>query len=75
LKIRFLHLLPPHDRLDQIRLLQSLLTGERERYADLQASGGSHPLFNDWLRFEIEVLDARLAWFERFSQRCDQAEC
>src|SRR5271168_5350293 len=46
LKMRFLHLLPPHDRRDQIRLLQSLLTGERDRYRDLQTGGGDM-LFND----------------------------
>ncbi|MGB8841069.1 MAG: hypothetical protein WCC64_08335 [Aliidongia sp.] len=70
LKMRFLHLLSPHDRQDQIRLLQGLLAGERERYRDLQASGGGHALFDDWLRFEIEILEARLAWLERFSERC-----
>jgi DNA-binding PadR family transcriptional regulator len=73
LKMRFLHLLSPHDRQDQIQLLQSLLTGERERYNDLQAGGGGHALFNDWLHFELEVLDARLAWLERFSERCDHS--
>jgi len=70
LKMRFLHLLPPHDRRDQIRVLQGLLAGERDRYRDLQAGGGTHALFNDWLGFEIEVLDARLSWLERFAERC-----
>ena len=70
LKMRFLHLLPGHDRLDQIRLLQSLLTGERDRYRDLQGSEGKDPLFQDWLTFEIEILDARLAWLDRFADRC-----
>jgi hypothetical protein len=70
LKMRFLHLLPPDDRRDQIRLLQSLLTGERDRYCDLQAGSGNDALFGDWLRFEIEVLEARLAWLERFAERC-----
>jgi hypothetical protein len=73
LKMRFLHLLSPHDRQDQIRLLQGLLAGERERYSDLQATGAGHALFNDWLRFEIETLEARLAWLERFSERCDRS--
>ena len=70
LKMRFLHLLPCGDRRDQIRLLQSLLTGERDRYRDLQATGGNDALFEDWLTFEIEILDARLAWLERFADRC-----
>jgi len=70
LKMRFLHLLPPPDRRDQIRLLQSLLTGERDRYCDLQAGSGNDALFGDWLRFEIEVLEARLAWLDRFAERC-----
>ena len=70
LKMRFLHLLPGHDRLDQIRLLQSLLTGERDRYRDLQATSVQEGLFEDWLSFEIEVLDARIAWLDRFAERC-----
>jgi hypothetical protein len=70
LKMRFLHLLPGHDRRDQIQLLQSLLSGERDRYRDLLASEGNDALFQDWLGFEIEVLDARLAWLERFAERC-----
>src|ERR1700728_3935107 len=73
-KTRFLHLLPTHDRQDQIRLLLGLLAGERERYADLQTGGGTHPLFSDWLSFEIGVLDARIVWLERFSERCDAVE-
>jgi hypothetical protein len=73
LKMRFLHLLPPQDRRDQIRLLHSLLTSERERYLDLQGSGGD-PLFADWLKFEIEVMDARLAWLDRFADRCDSGK-
>jgi hypothetical protein len=70
LKMRFLHLLSAHDRRDQILLLQSLLSGERDRYRDLQASEGNDALFQDWLGFEIEVLEARLAWLERFAERC-----
>ncbi len=71
LKMRFLHLLPCGDRRDQIRLLQSLLTGERDRYRDLLASEGNEALFQDWLGFEIEVLETRLAWLERVSARCE----
>jgi hypothetical protein len=73
LKMRFLHLLPPHDRREQIGLLHSLLTSERDRYVDLQASGGD-PLFDHWLGFEIEVMNARLSWLERFADRCDSGE-
>jgi hypothetical protein len=69
LKMRFLHLLPSHDRRDQILLLHSLLSGERDRYRDLQSTGANDALFNDWLAFEIEVLDARLAWLDRFADR------
>jgi DNA-binding PadR family transcriptional regulator len=70
LKMRFLHLLPCSDRRDQLRLLQSLLTGERDRYRDLLASDGNDALFQDWLAFEIEVLETRLAWLDRFAERC-----
>jgi hypothetical protein len=73
LKMRFLHLLAPIDRRHQVMLLQSLLQGERERYRDLQSSEGSEPFFADWLTFEIEVLDGRLAWLEAFGERCGQA--
>ena len=71
LKMRFLHLLPCADRRDQIRLLQSLLAGERDRYRDLLASEGNEALFQDWLGFEIELLDTRLAWLDRFAARCE----
>jgi hypothetical protein len=70
LKMRFLHLLPPHDRRDQVQLLHSLLTAERERYLDLQMSSGD-ALFADWLKFEIEAMNARLAWLDRFADRCN----
>jgi Putative AphA-like transcriptional regulator len=75
LKMRYLHLLPAHDQLGQVELLQSLITSERDRYADLQANGGGDALFADWLNFEIEVLDARLAWLKRFAERCHGPAC
>jgi hypothetical protein len=70
LKMRFLHLLPPQDRREQVQLLQALLAGERERYRDLLATSSQDALFKDWLSFEIEVLDARFAWLDRFTERC-----
>jgi hypothetical protein len=70
LKMRFLHLLPPADRHNQIEMLKSMLDGERERYRDLRANEGHEPLFADWLNFEIAALDARLEWLDAFAERC-----
>ncbi|HVJ54557.1 MAG TPA: hypothetical protein VM689_19000 [Aliidongia sp.] len=70
LKMRFLHLLAPEDRRDQVLLLTSLLQDEHKRYSDLRANDAAEPLFAHWLDFEIEMLDNRLRWLDDFVRRC-----
>jgi hypothetical protein len=70
LKMRFLHLLAPAERLEQITMLRELTTRERERYLELEEQSDGANLFKDWLALQIQLLDTRLAWLDGFSMRC-----
>jgi DNA-binding PadR family transcriptional regulator len=70
LKMRFLHLLDPPDRLEQIALLRTLTVTERQRFVDLEEQSDGANLFKDWLALQIQLLDTRLAWIDGFSKRC-----
>ena len=68
LKMRFLHLLDAADRTEQAELLREMCEGEMARLRDLRQKGASGP-FADWLDFEIDQLDRRIAWFRDLTAR------
>lgn len=70
LKMRFLHLLPPAARVEQLDQLAALVEAERQRYRDLAAGAADRPLFGEWAAFELDLIERRLAWLADFSTRC-----
>ena len=69
LKLRFLHLLSPEDRREQIERMVELYQGEKARLADLRRGlekNESSEHLAKWLDLEIAQIDQRLAWFEGF---------
>lgn len=70
LKMRFLHLLTPPERQEQVALLRTLTTAERLRFVELEEQSDGANLFRDWLSLQIQLLDIRLAWIDGFSKRC-----
>ncbi|MGE5547790.1 MAG: hypothetical protein ACM33T_12885 [Solirubrobacterales bacterium] len=73
LKMRFLELLEPAERRNQIDLLAEVAEGELVRLADLRGNavgdeGAESPLVA-WLDHEIDSLESRLAWLDAFSAR------
>jgi DNA-binding PadR family transcriptional regulator len=74
LKMRFLHLLPTEQQLEQSDLLVEIFERELARLTDLRshepASGGELPA---WLDLEIGTTQARLAWFEDLRDRLSTA--
>lgn len=70
LKFRFLHLLPPEQRIAQGDLLIDCCEQELARAEDLRAHHASDPGFLvAWLDQDIGDLDSRLAWLRRFRQQ------
>jgi DNA-binding PadR family transcriptional regulator len=67
LKLRFLDLLAPEDRADQLDLLADALTSERARLADLLVATDLGSPLAAWLDLELRQIDAKIAWCE--SQR------
>ena len=66
LKVRFIHLLAPDERLAQMELLEDAFRGEIARLTRLN----DHALANDgllrpWLELEIAQAEARLEWCRR----------
>ncbi|GGF41512.1 hypothetical protein GCM10011611_54930 [Aliidongia dinghuensis] len=70
LKMRFLHLLEPAARQEQVAILRTLTVAERQRYVELEEQSDGANLFKDWLALQIQLLDTRLAWLDGFSTRC-----
>lgn len=64
LKLRFLDLLAPESRADQLDLLADALAGERARLADLKASTDEASPLGAWLDLELRQIDAKIAWCE-----------
>lgn len=64
LKLRFLDLLTPEDRQEQIDLMEDVYLQERARLIDLRQRAEDH--LAAWLDLEIGQIDQRLAWFETF---------
>ena len=59
-----LHLLDQEDRLDQIDFMREMSVGEAARLRDLR-DNGTNEGFADWLSFEIDQLENRIAWLDR----------
>lgn len=65
LKLRFLDLLTPEVRVDQIDLLSDALIGEHARLADLRCTTDPNSPLAAWLDLEIEQIDTKIAWCDR----------
>ncbi|MBM84563.1 MAG: hypothetical protein CMM47_00880 [Rhodospirillaceae bacterium] len=63
LKLRFIDILGPEQRRDQLENLRSMYEGERARLQDLVTyDNWSAGLMPDWLTFELGLLDQRITW-------------
>ena len=70
LKVRFLHLLPPADRLGQIDLMIDVADSELARLEDLRdAAADESAAFRLWLDQEIDQSRRRLAWLGRLTDK------
>lgn len=73
LKMRFLHLLDPQERLDQVDLLIDGVDSELTRLIDLRGGHvqeeGADSALVAWLDHDIAVLESRLSWLEDFRTR------
>lgn len=72
LKMRFLDLLEPAERLAQADLLLETTEGELVRSVDLRASfadDGDEAALVSWLDHDIQILESRLSWLEDFRAR------
>lgn len=73
LKMRFFHLLEPHEQQDQADLLIDGVEGELARLLDLRGNyaqeEGAGSALVGWLDHDIELLEHRLAWLEAFRLR------
>ena len=68
LKMQFLDLLEPTEKLAQIDLMMEGVEGELTRLIDLRGSQKSESVLAEWLDHEITTLESRLDWLERFSR-------
>lgn len=70
LKLRYLDLLTPEDRDEQIDLMEDVYRQERARLVDLRQRSSDDKLSRghlaEWLDLEIAQIDQRLAWFASF---------
>jgi len=65
LKLRFLPLLGPVERAEQVALLLDTAGADRARLAALRGDlGGASPALAAWLALEVDALDRRIAWLE-----------
>jgi len=65
LKVRFLHVLEPKDRQEQIEMLLDAADAELGRLDTLDSvHGGESDLFKAWLSQERATVEARSAWLE-----------
>lgn len=65
LKLRFLHLLPPADRRDQVEALIEAKEAERARLVDLRAKpAGGEPGFAAWVDHDVRLIETDMAWLK-----------
>lgn len=70
LKMRFLHLLEPSQRMEQIELLVELGVAELARLADLNRRHAGEPGYLvPWLERDLAEAEARVAWLRQLLQR------
>ncbi len=70
LKMRFLHLLSPDERRQQVELLTDLCREELVRVADLRRHhDGETGYLTEWLDHDLAEIDTRLAWLKDFAAR------
>lgn len=66
LKIRYLHLLEPARRAEQIDLIVEMSEQERVRLLDLaKRHRGEQGHLSDWIALELDQIQARIAWLRR----------
>lgn len=69
LKFRFLHLLDPAARIDQVRLLIDVCDRELTRLRDLRAhDAGNEGYLAAWLDHDIALLESRIGWLGSFAE-------
>jgi putative AphA-like transcriptional regulator len=74
LKLMFLDVLDPEDRIMQVEMLAETLEQELARLSDLRGHLADRPgLLSDWLDHDIEQVEQRIAWFHRLLQRLEAA--
>lgn len=66
LKMRFLHLLDPARRREQLDMMIEACRIELARLVDLERHHAGAGDFADWLAHDIELVHARLDWLEGF---------
>jgi len=72
LKLRFLDVLEPEDRILQIEMLAETFEQELARLRDLHGHLASRPgLLLDWLDHDISQVEQRIAWFRRLLTRLE----
>ncbi len=70
LKFRFLHLLEPSARIDQIRLLIDVCDRELMRLRDLRAhDAGDEGYLAAWLDHDMTLLESRIGWLGTLAER------
>jgi hypothetical protein len=70
LKLMFLDVLDPEDRIMQIEMLAETFEQELARLSDLRGHLSERPgLLLNWLDHDIEQVEQRIAWFHRLLQR------
>ncbi len=72
LKLRFLTHLPTEAQEDQLDLLSDIVRTERARAEELAREYTGHPMA-DWIAFDIEQADRRIAWLENALTRLDDS--
>jgi hypothetical protein len=74
LKLRFLDVLDPEDRVLQIELLAETFEQELARLRDLRGHLAARPgLLLEWLDHDISQVDQRIAWFRDLLARLEAA--
>lgn len=75
LKLRFIEVLDPEERLEQLDNLKHMYEGERTRLDDLATHGEwADGLLPDWLAFEREITERRVAWCDELIRRAGAAD-
>lgn len=69
LKMRYLNLLEPAERRDQVDLMIDACELELARLTDLRDPASDEEYFQEWLDHDIDLVMARLNWLKDFRDR------